>query len=484
MKTASILVISLLAIIGGAAPAPALDGDGLQLYKRQAPPESPIPALRSFLLAKLGKPNSNDGTKNVKTTVHNRPAGESGSLGEPNGEEDNGSDFKPMAPGKITTPEFNQQSNVKGARKRQAPPPPETDPPSDDDEDSNANDETKDVKDEPFNKPTEEVGSSKASQLFESLRKITSGFKPRSKLGKSEPKGNDDSGSDSDLGPDNSEPQPMTPGGVKALQSNRFIGQLEKTVLAMHTKKGGLSGAPQISESNVHPKPVDGKTSNPGDWMKGMKTKALTRLTKEGGSSGEAQGSKGDAHPKSDNVKIQKPNGFADELQRKMAARQARGGGSSEEPQSPEHDVDPNPKNSESNSGGVINGNDDSNSSSQQSKVVGAGVKVALPPPVSLSRKWDPSSKGPLPPVPLKTGGKPPNFDPNQSRSKPVTRSKHVIGSKPVVLQPKPKGQDADNTNTVKEQTKRDPSTSHQQESSLGKTPPKPAPRRLLPKKE
>ncbi|KAJ1330118.1 hypothetical protein BSLG_009702 [Batrachochytrium salamandrivorans] len=50
MKTAAILVISLLAIIGGAAPAPALNGDDLQLYKRQVlPPALPPPSASSLL---------------------------------------------------------------------------------------------------------------------------------------------------------------------------------------------------------------------------------------------------------------------------------------------------------------------------------------------------------------------------------------------------------------------------------------------------
>ncbi|KAH9269053.1 hypothetical protein BASA83_008929 [Batrachochytrium salamandrivorans] len=88
MKTAAILVISLLAIIGGAAPAPALDDDNLQLYKRQAPPPPPPPPPAPPLPPNFVKSKPNDGTKNVKTTVHNRPAGGSGSsrVSRPNGQ--------------------------------------------------------------------------------------------------------------------------------------------------------------------------------------------------------------------------------------------------------------------------------------------------------------------------------------------------------------------------------------------------------------
>ncbi|KAH9269070.1 hypothetical protein BASA83_008946 [Batrachochytrium salamandrivorans] len=341
MKTASILVISLLAIIGGAAPAPALDDDNLQLYKRQAPPESPIapprkrkqerllkqeqereqeqernrpsllpkpdqpkpgrpiPHPRSFSSTKLGNPNSNDETKEVKVTVPNSPEGEGSSLEESDDEEDSGSEFnfdpdfdfdsQPMTPEEITTPEFNQQSNVQSPPKQALLPPPlllpsrmrlplpEVLPPPEDDEasefndeapklndeDSNANDETKDVKDESSNKPAEEVGSSKASKFFTSLLKMASGFELSSNLGKSKPKnkgavkGNDNSGPGSD--PDDSEPQPTTPEDVKPSQSNSFLDELKGKASAMQARGGGLSGAPQVSESNVHSKPGNGK---------------------------------------------------------------------------------------------------------------------------------------------------------------------------------------------------------------------------------
>ncbi|KAH6578953.1 hypothetical protein BASA60_003439 [Batrachochytrium salamandrivorans] len=474
MKTAAILVISLLAIIGGAAPAPGLDGDNLQLYKRQAPPESPVAPSTSTLVdryqlhvifvSETWKPNSNDGTKEVETTIHNSPEGEGSSLEESDEEEDNNnpdSNSQPTTPEKITTPKFDQQSNVKGAPKRRVPlllPPrkwlPVAAPPSPEfnDEDSNSNDGAKEVKDESSNKPTGEVGSSKALQFLESMRKMASGFELRSKLGRFKPKGegaikgNDDSGPDSDSDPDDSEP--TTPGGVKALQSDKFIGKLEKTVLAMQTRGGGLSGAPQISKHDVDPKPVDDKTSNPSDWMKGMQM-ALTKLKKGGGSSGESQGSKNDAHSKSENFKTPQSRSLLDELQ-KVLAKQAGEGGSSGESQVFEDDVDPNPKNSESDEEEAINDNDDFGSDSQQSKIAGSGSKGA-PPPV----------------FPLKKGGKLPNFDPNQARPKPA-----------------PEGRDTHNSNTDKEQTERDSPASHQQESSLGKTPPKPAPRLSLLKKE
>ncbi|KAH9259503.1 hypothetical protein BASA82_001252, partial [Batrachochytrium salamandrivorans] len=109
MKTAAILVISLLAIIGGAAPAPALDDDNLQLYKRQAPPPPPPPPPAPPLPPNFVKSKPNDGTKNVKTTVHNRPAGGSGSsrVSQPNGQS------QPMQMPKYSIPFESNESEEK-----------------------------------------------------------------------------------------------------------------------------------------------------------------------------------------------------------------------------------------------------------------------------------------------------------------------------------------------------------------------------------
>ncbi|KAH6592104.1 hypothetical protein BASA50_008250 [Batrachochytrium salamandrivorans] len=368
MKTASILVISLLAIIGGAAPAPALDGDNLQLYKRQAPPESPvapprprkqerllkqeqerdrkrplllpkpdrpkpgrpIPAPRLSLLAKLGNPNSNDGTKEVETTIHNSPEGEGSSLEESDEEEDNNnpdSNSQPTTPEKITTPKFDQQSNVKGAPKRRVPlllPPrkwlPVAAPPSPEfnDEDSNSNDGAKEVKDESSNKPTGEVD------------------------------------------------------------------ELQRKIAARQAGEKGSSGAPQVSKHDVDPKPENVKTSKPDVFADELQRKIAARQAGGGGSSGTPQILKDSVLPKPGGAKAPQSNGFADELQRKMAARQARGGGSSGTPQVSKHDVDPKPENVKTNSGGAINGND--NLSSQQSKIAGSGVKSALTTGISASK--------------------------------------------------------------------------------------------------
>ncbi|KAH6570379.1 hypothetical protein BASA62_004372 [Batrachochytrium salamandrivorans] len=443
MKTASILVISLLAIIGGAAPAPALDGDDLQLYKRQPPPAPPIPAPRLLLLAKLGNSNPNDGTKEVEATVPNSPTGESSSLEESeifesDEEEETGFEFdfdpdfdfnsQPMTPEEITTPEFNQQSNVKSARKQQVPllppslplpsrmwlplpevlPPPEDDEASEsndeapelNDEDSNSNDGAKEVKDEPSNKPTEEVGPSKTSKFFASMRKMASGFNLRSKLGKSKPKGegaikgNDNSGSD--LDPDDSKPQPTTP---EPDQQSEIADAGMKGIPPAPPLPPSSGGS---SANGVPPAPpLPPPTAPPA-----APAAPVTRLP-----------------PSSGNTKAPQSGISQEELQAKISAMQAGEKGSSETPQILKPNVLSRPmgakpsqsRKSESNSGGAIKSNDDSKS--QQSKIVGVGSKGVPPAPPLPPSNGGSSANGVPPAPPL-----PPPTAPPAAPAAPVTR--------------------------------------------------------------
>ncbi|KAJ1341299.1 hypothetical protein BSLG_004029 [Batrachochytrium salamandrivorans] len=420
-----------------------------------------------------------------------------------------------MTPEEITTPEFNQQSNVKKDDEASES---NDEAPELNDEDSNSNDGAKEVKDEPSNKPTEEVGPSKTSKFFASMRKMASGFDLRSKLGKSKPKGegaikgNDNSGSD--LDPDDSKPQPTTPEPDQQSEiADAGISQeeLQAKISAMQAGEKGSSETPQILKPNVLSRPMGAKPSQSSNFQEEL-GKVLARKANKNGSSGESEISKHDVDPnpgKSESnsggaIKATrlKSNTKIEELG-KVLARKANKNGSSGESEISKHDVDPNPRKSESNSGGAIKSNDDSKS--QQSKIVGVGSKGVPPPVLPKNRSRSPSNErktagadGSKKSSSVATtsqtspgaGGKFPNFDPNQARPKPAVGSKPAVGpkppvgSKPVVRQPKPEGQDADSNDTDKEQTGRDPSTSYQQESSQIKTPPKPAPRRLQLKKE
>ncbi|KAH6586833.1 hypothetical protein BASA50_000197 [Batrachochytrium salamandrivorans] len=75
MKIAAILVASLLAITGRAAPTSELADDGLQLYKRQPPPPPPAPPLPES--SPTSKPY--DWMAELKGKKSNKLAGESGS---------------------------------------------------------------------------------------------------------------------------------------------------------------------------------------------------------------------------------------------------------------------------------------------------------------------------------------------------------------------------------------------------------------------
>ncbi|KAH9259830.1 hypothetical protein BASA82_001233 [Batrachochytrium salamandrivorans] len=174
MKIAAILVISLLAIIGGAAPAPALDDDNLQLYKRQAPPPPPPPAPP--LPLNLDDSKTYDWMAKLKEKKNNKPAGEGGPAKAPQpsgpfqlgqipeggfhlksvnrdkklwdaepGSEDgviknnDDPDFKPKpkakpksssnTPGKVKIPDFDQQSTVVDTDVQDTPPSSPSSPP-------------------------------------------------------------------------------------------------------------------------------------------------------------------------------------------------------------------------------------------------------------------------------------------------------------------------------------------------------------------
>ncbi|KAH6592090.1 hypothetical protein BASA50_008236 [Batrachochytrium salamandrivorans] len=174
MKIAAILVISLLAIIGGAAPAPALNDDDLQLYKRQAPPPPPPPAPP--LPLNLDDSKTYDWRAKLKEKKNNKPAGEGGPAKAPQpsgpfqlgqipeggfhlksvnrdkklwdaepGSEDgviknnDDPDFKPKpkakpksssnTPGKVKIPDFDQQSTVVDTDVQDTPPSSPSSPP-------------------------------------------------------------------------------------------------------------------------------------------------------------------------------------------------------------------------------------------------------------------------------------------------------------------------------------------------------------------
>ncbi|KAJ1341311.1 hypothetical protein BSLG_004041 [Batrachochytrium salamandrivorans] len=135
--------------------------------------------------------------------------------------------------------------------------------------------------------------------------------------------------------------------------------------------------------------------------------------------------------------------------------------------------------------------------SSQQSKIVHTGAK-GIPLPLSPSpfknrdhspSNWkktadvDGSKKSSSVATTSQTsssaGGKSPNFDPSQVKLKPVMQKhrsepptpeppSHKFQLRKAPYRDGPKGWNAHNSNTVKEQTKRDPSTSHQKKSSPG----------------
>ncbi|KAH6593346.1 hypothetical protein BASA50_007554 [Batrachochytrium salamandrivorans] len=83
MKTAAILVISLLAIIGGAAPAPALNGDDLQLYKRQVLPPALPPPSASSLLKDSEQTPQNDWRRRLKDMFLKKETPIKNPFGEP-----------------------------------------------------------------------------------------------------------------------------------------------------------------------------------------------------------------------------------------------------------------------------------------------------------------------------------------------------------------------------------------------------------------
>ncbi|KAH6570089.1 hypothetical protein BASA50_008235 [Batrachochytrium salamandrivorans] len=303
MKTAAILVISLLAIIGGAAPAPALDDDNLQLYKRQAPPPPPPPAPP--LPPNLAKSKPNDGVKNVKTTVHNRPAGGSGSsrVSQPNGQFqsmqmpkystpfdlmnqrkrpwDNGSNgggsvnnnpnlnsvpkFRSQSktPGKTTASVSSQQFKIVRTGTKGTPSPPPRPSWSPNFTKSKSNDGTKNVKTTVHNRPAGGSGSSRVSQpngQSQSMQmpKYSTPFKSVNQRKMLWDNGSNGGGSVNNNPNPNSVPksrfQPKTPGKTTASVSS----QQSKIV---HT---GAKGTPPP----LSPSPFKNRNYSPSDWKK------------------------------------------------------------------------------------------------------------------------------------------------------------------------------------------------------------------------
>ncbi|KAH6568701.1 hypothetical protein BASA62_005322 [Batrachochytrium salamandrivorans] len=354
MKTASILVISLLAIIGGAAPAPALNDDGLQLYKRQAPPPPPpapplppppAPPLPPPSSGNTKAPQSGISQEELRAKISAMQAGEKGSSETPQILKLNVLS-RPMGAKPSQSSNFQEELGKVLARKA---------------EKNGSSGESEiskhDVDPNPGKSESNSGGAIKSNDDSKSQQSKIVGVGSKG-VPPAPPLPPSSGGSSANgvppappLPPPTAPPAPVTrlppsSGNTKAPQSGISQEELQAKISAMQTGEKGSSGTPQILKPNVLSRPMGAKPSQSSNFQEEL-GKVLARKANKNGSSGESEISK--------------------------------------------HDVDPNPRKSESNSGGAIKSNDDSKS--QQSKIVGVGSKGVPPPVLPKNRSRSPSNE-------------------------------------------------------------------------------------------